>query len=235
MEGLPRVSNKHVSIDIKRGKLSERYKDSIVAQRLKRYITIIGKLRDDPRLKLTTMQDIGGVRAILRSKRDVYKLRKEYINSPHFYQMIEVNACKDYIQNPKASGYRGIHIIFKYKNKLNSSYDGLRIEMQIRTKLQHIWATAVEVMGTFRGEKLKSGKGDEQWQRLFSLVSSYFAYKKKSQPVFPDLSEIQTMQEIMKVEDEIGAIDIMKGFTIAADKIYQSGRKFILSYRTGFP
>ena len=96
--------------------------------------------------------------------------------------MIENNACKDYIKIPKQSGYRGIDLIFRYKNKNNPSYDGLRIEMQIRTKLQHLWATAVEVMGTLRGEKLKSGMGDEKWQYFFSIVSSYFAYKEIEPP-----------------------------------------------------
>lgn len=202
-----------------------KYKDPIVAQRLKRFITIIGKLRDDPRLTLTSMQDIGGVRAILKSIRDVYRLRDEYMKSPHFIPMIEPNSCKDYISLPKQSGYRGIHLIFKYKNNLNPSYDGLRIEMQIRTKLQHKWATAVEVMGTFRGEKLKSGRGDQQWQDFFSLVSSYFAYKEKCQPVFSDKSKEETIEAIRTIEREIGAIETMSAFTLAADQIHKSGGK----------
>jgi putative GTP pyrophosphokinase len=110
-----------------RDKLRRKFKSYIVAQRLKRFDTIIGKLRDDPRLSLTTMQDIGGVRAILRSRNDVFKLRNEYLNSPHFSTMIEAHSCKDYITNPKASGYRGVHIIFKYKNTLNPSYWRFRV------------------------------------------------------------------------------------------------------------
>ncbi len=201
------------------------YKGFIVAQRLKRFVTIIGKLRDDPRLTLTTLQDIAGVRAILRSIKDVYKLAKNYKNSPYFSLMIDDGACKDYIKYPKESGYRGIHLIFRFQNKINPVYNGLRIEMQIRTKLQHVWATAVEVMGTFRGEKLKSGMGDEKWQRFFALVSSYFAYKENCTPVFGNLSIDKTKSEIKKLEKEIGAIDLMSGFTVAAEEITRRGGK----------
>ena len=54
------------------------YADPIVAQRLKRMPTIIDKLHRYPAMKLTTMQDIGGVRAILASIKDVYSLVSEY-------------------------------------------------------------------------------------------------------------------------------------------------------------
>ncbi|MEQ8425251.1 MAG: RelA/SpoT domain-containing protein [Cyclobacteriaceae bacterium] len=205
-----------------RGKLKN-YSDSIAAQRLKRLVTIVGKLRDDPRLTLTTMQDIGGVRAILKSIKHVNKLTQEYLNSPYFVTMIEENACKNYILAPKPSGYRGIHLIFRVKNKKRPSYDGLRIEMQIRTKLQHIWATSVEVMGTFRGEKLKSGKGDDKWQEFFALVSSYFAYQENSQPVFPELTLQETIRRIIEIEAEISAIDIMNGFTLVAKDVHEKG------------
>ena len=52
--------------------------EPLVAQRLKRMPTIIDKLRRYPDMQLTTMQDIGGVRAILGSVDDVYKLAENY-------------------------------------------------------------------------------------------------------------------------------------------------------------
>jgi putative GTP pyrophosphokinase len=55
--------------------------DSIAAQRLKRMPTIIDKLKRYPAMKLTTMQDIGGVRAILSSVKDVDRLVNEYRNN----------------------------------------------------------------------------------------------------------------------------------------------------------
>jgi len=138
-----------------RTKLRSYREDPIAAQRLKRMPTIIDKLKRYPAMKLTTMQDIGGVRAILASIRDVYKLVDEYKDSRRLsHELID---HKDYIQSPRSEdGYRSVHLIYRYKNKLAPNYDGLRIELQIRTKLQHIWATAVESMGTFLGQALKS-------------------------------------------------------------------------------
>ena len=46
--------------------------------------------------------------------------------------------------------------------------------MQIRTAIQHSWATAVEMVGLFRKESLKSGFGDIKWLRFFELVSELF-------------------------------------------------------------
>lgn len=58
--------------------------EPLVAQLLKRMPTIIDKLKRYPAMKLTTMQDIGGVRAILGSIKDVYKLAAEYWDSQRF-------------------------------------------------------------------------------------------------------------------------------------------------------
>ena len=59
------------------------------------------------------------------------------------YKIIKFN---DYVENPKDSGYRSIHYVYKYSSKADK-YNGLKIELQIRTKLQHNWATAVETAG----------------------------------------------------------------------------------------
>ena len=109
--------------------------------------TIIDKLKRYPNMKLTTMQDIGGVRAILNSVEDVYSLVSEYRESKRFAH--ELVDQKDYIQSPRDEDcYRSIHLIYRYRNSQAKNYNGLRIELQIRTRLQHLWATAVETMGT---------------------------------------------------------------------------------------
>jgi len=81
----------------------------------------------------------------------------------------------DYFLNAKPDGYRGIHLIYRYKSQAanTTSYDGLTVEFQLRTHLQHIWATAVEVVSTFTHQDLKRGMGDNSWKRFFLLASSY--------------------------------------------------------------
>lgn len=69
---------------------------SIVAQRLKRMPTIIDKLKRYHAMKLTTMQDIGGVRAIVNNTKDVYELVNIYRNhSSNFLHQLYNE--KDYI------------------------------------------------------------------------------------------------------------------------------------------
>ncbi|TFY99134.1 hypothetical protein EZ313_21410 [Ramlibacter henchirensis] len=55
--------------------------------------------------------------------------------------------------------------------------------MQIRTRLQHTWATAVETVGTFLSQALKSSLGEADWLRFFALMGSVFAAKEDCPPV----------------------------------------------------
>lgn len=192
----------------------------IVAQRLKRMPTIIDKLRRYPNMQLTTMQDIGGIRAIMSDIDDVYQLASEYKNKSRFvHELIDE---KDYIQNPRSEdGYRSLHLIYKYRNLRNNLYDGLRIELQIRTKLQHTWATAVETMGTLLGQALKSRQGDQEWLDFFAIISSAFAYKERGAPIprFSNLSFQETANEISTINNKLGALDRMRGFSVAINNI----------------
>ena len=105
-------------------------------------------------MQLTTMQDIGGVRAILSKVSDVYNLAGEYKTKSRFAHEL-INEY-DYVQHPRDSdGYRSLHLIYKYRNSQHPGFDGLRLELQIRTKLQHTWATAVETMDTLLESVLK--------------------------------------------------------------------------------
>jgi hypothetical protein len=57
------------------------------------------------------------------------------------------------------------------------------IEIQLRSRLQHAWATAVETVDLFRGSDLKTNRGDPHWGRLFALVATAFALKEGTRPV----------------------------------------------------
>jgi len=209
-----------------RTKLKRFKGNPIVAQRLKRMPTIIDKLRRYPNMKLTTMQDIGGVRAILNTVKDVQKLAEDYrSNRRLLHDLIDQ---KDYIENPRSEdGYRGIHLIYRYKNKKVHYYDGLRLELQIRTKLQHKWATAVESMGTFLGQALKSRQGDQEWLDFFAITASAFAHLEQCQPVprFDNLNFEETCMEVARHEKQLGALDKMSGLSIAAKAITTPKKK----------
>lgn len=203
-----------------RKKMKDVSNDGLVAQRLKRMPTIVDKLTRFPNMQLTTMQDIAGIRGILKKVPEVRKLVKSYIDNKSFpHELVEEY---DYITSPRdVDGYRSYHLVYKYHNPSNPVYDGLRVEMQLRTRLQHIWATAVETMGTFLGQALKSKQGDKEWLDFFAIVSSAFSFLEGTPqvPRFSHLNKEETIALVTEMERELGAIEKMKNFSIVVNSI----------------
>ena len=168
--------------------------------RLKRMSSICKKLRNLT-AKLNKIQDLGGCRAIMPSIRDT----KALINSCRENLAHEIHTVDDYINNPKPDGYRSHHIVYKFRGDETSAiFNGRRIELQIRTRLQHSWATAVEAVGTFRKEDLKGGQGSTEWLRLFELMSSEIAIAEdcpeleNAPPHHERIAEIRELDECLK-------------------------------------
>jgi ppGpp synthetase/RelA/SpoT-type nucleotidyltranferase len=156
---------------------------AVVSQRLKRLESITNKLHRQSGMKMSRMQDIGGTRAVVQTMNDLRKLEAIYKDSRFDH---ELAGFKDYIEEPKSDGYRSLHLVYKYKGKKAASvYNNLRIEVQMRTQLQHAWATAVETVGTFTNQALKSNIGDPTWLRFFSLMGSAIAFKEET-PLVPN-------------------------------------------------
>jgi ppGpp synthetase/RelA/SpoT-type nucleotidyltranferase len=178
------------------------YPNAIVAQRLKRLASIKLKLKLSKEMgrhpNLSQMQDIGGCRAIMENVSQVRRLEKKFDEgskkNPH--RGPEHFKTFDYLAAPKASGYRGIHLVYRFRSSSaeHRCYNGQRIEIQIRTKIQHSWATAVETYSTFSGEALKSNVGSDEWKRFFALASSVFAIEER-QPTVPGTPA--TLEEIV--------------------------------------
>lgn len=190
------------------GKLIEQFQDclikkalivdsnAIIAKRLKRTPSIVLKLRRLNHIQLSTMQDIAGLRVIVKSMSKVRKLVKE-LKSSGFAQILKNE--DDYIIKPKESGYRGIHLVFKYSDETNDELDGLLIEVQVRTEVQHAWATAVETMGTYLNTQLKFNEGKQKWLKYFALTSSAFSFIEKTNQVekYANLSELETYAQAL--------------------------------------
>lgn len=176
-------------------------KDSIVARRLKRLQTILDKIGSRQlNMNLSRMQDIGGVRAIMKDTDQAYRLVNQYVDKKRFAHKLK--SAKDYIKEPKPSGYRSVHLVFEFNNVQGRTphardYDGLSIEVQIRTQLQHRWATAVEAIGVILHEELKSSKGNENWLNFFALMSSVIALIEET----PVLKEHQSMSAQAIIDD----------------------------------
>jgi len=216
-----RLKNKSQKVD----------KDSLTAQRLKRVPAIIYKLQrkyhgHKPSMKLYQMQDIGGCRAVLSSVSQVKKLCDDYyLKGDLKHKRV---GLKDYITNPKEDGYRGIHVIYKYNSdkERKKEYNGLLIEIQIRSKLQHLWATAIETVDFFTRQAIKSNEGRPEWMDFFKLVGSAFA-KMENCPIVPTTpgDEKELYAKIKEKEKELKVISKMSGWTSAMNYFEQEINK----------
>lgn len=192
--------------------------DAIVAQRLKRTVSIVEKLRRFNHMRLARMQDIGGLRAVVSNIVKARELRRAYRSTRFKHELISE---KDYIAEPKEDGYRSIHLVFRYCNDRAPEYNGFAVELQIRSKLQHAWATAVETMGTFLGQALKARQGERQWLRFFEIAGAAFAWIERSSrvPGYESLSRIETYRMLAEAERDLGVLQRLGGFRLAMGAI----------------
>jgi len=154
--------------------------NALIAQRLKRLSSIFDKLKRMRRLTLSEMQDIGGCRAIVGSVDSVRKVVDLYKRGDIKHKLDQED---DYITHPKASGYRSVHLIYLYNSDRKDTYNGQKIEIQLRSRLQHAWATAVETVGTFTKQALKTSRGQQEWLRFFALMGTDMALREKAEVV----------------------------------------------------
>ncbi|MBW1616999.1 MAG: RelA/SpoT domain-containing protein [Deltaproteobacteria bacterium] len=201
-----------------RNKLKVIDKNALVAQRLKRMPSIIGKLKRFETMKLARMQDIGGLRAVVSDLKKVRNLENNYKNTRFKHNLV---STKDYITYPKESGYRSIHLVYKYKNDNASEYNGMHIELQIRTKLQHYWATAVETMGTFLKYTLKSSEGPAEWLNFFSLAGCAFACLEDTPLIagYEGKSKKDIYAETLNEAKRLSIYDRLQAFSIVTKRI----------------
>lgn len=188
--------------------------NAIVVQRLKRLDSITGKIERFPSMQLYKMQDLGGCRVIVDTVDQVYIAVKKY-KSSRIRHILKREY--DYIKNPKDSGYRSYHMVYQFHSDKKETYNkNMLIEIQFRTKLQHIWATAVEMMGIYTKSNLKSSQGNEDILRFFTLVSSVFA-KMENMPICSNTNDDYNMliDEIRDIDKKLNLISRISALSVA--------------------
>lgn len=206
----------HTILIVLRRKATEIDKSAIVVQRLKRTPSIIGKLKRFDKMKLHRMQDIGGCRAVVKSSKQAERLSKSFIDSKTRHKLHKVD---NYISDPKESGYRGIHLVYKYNGR-KIKFKDIFVEIQLRSRIQHSWATAVEIVDTFTNQALKASQGEQNWLNFFRYVSAEFA-KLESRPIGKDVDGINTLSEAKWLDNMLAAIDRLKAYAVTTDYIGQ--------------
>jgi hypothetical protein len=207
------------------GKVRKMKADGLTFGRLKRLRSVRQKLVALPTVRLDQIQDLGGVRIIVSSidaaNNTIDCFRRD---SKHV-----LHSESSYIAIPKRGGYRSHHMIFKFKGiDVEEVFNGRKVELQIRTRLQHTWATAVEAVGTFRRENLKAGKGDSNWLRLFELMSAEFAIAEDCEPAAnlpPRNDRIKEMRELAGYLDAQRTLEALRQVVRYTASYVQAGEK----------
>ena len=83
------------------------------------------------------INDIAGVRLICSFTSDIYRLADMIGNQSD----LKVLSIKDYIKNPKESGYKSYHMIVVVPVYLSDSVVQTKVEIQIRTIAMDFWAS----------------------------------------------------------------------------------------------
>ena len=83
------------------------------------------------------VNDIAGIRVICSFTSDIYRIAQMLANQTD----IKVLSVKDYIKNPKESGYKSYHMIVSIPIFLSNQVVDTKVEIQIRTVAMDFWAS----------------------------------------------------------------------------------------------
>ena len=189
------------------------------SQRIKRMQSIVEKIRNNKEgnMGLGGLHDIGGIRFVFP---DTITLEKvETVILSYVPQHFTLKKIYDYISSPKVSGYRSIHYVYKYHSE-NQELDGLQIELQIRTTIQHSWAMAVETASLISGTSLKASLQDGSvWRGFFKLVCAIFSKleDKAVLPGYEHYSDEQLYQEYFSYSNKHKLVDTLRALRVDVD------------------
>lgn len=138
----------------------------IIVQRLTRKPQILRKLRRF-KVRLTQLQDIGGLRVIVEQNRDVDNLVEYLKLKVKEQKTISIKRIVDYREKGRDdSGYRATHIILVREQ--------ICLELQIRSRIQHYWAELIERTSVIYGHVLKELEGNADVINYFKKLSNVF-------------------------------------------------------------
>jgi putative GTP pyrophosphokinase len=214
---------------------SERYSRT-VGQRLKRRNTILDKLEREPSMPLYAMHDIAGCRIIFENENDLYEVRESLHNAR--FKHIQLNDIEkfDYIQNPKDTGYRGIHDVFEYHvDRLpGSAWNGLKVEIQFRTQAQHAWATAVEVADLITSNRIKFNDAKSYYLDYFRFASEIISRSSEGQKsCLPNIPNTELVDGFRSLDKRLNLLGTFQNLQANASSKSKFKKNSILIFKYG--
>ncbi len=167
------------------------------------------------------MEDIAGIRIMCQFIDDIYEvvdLIRER-SGKDFTVLYE----KDYIRNPKDSGYKSYHIIIKYPVQTALGTKEILAELQIRTLAMNFWATIEhslnykykshipeEIIERLRNSAIAATRLDEEMMEISrEVINAQLMFEEKSNTIRDIISNIQLLFTQGK---EIEALDFQQRF-----------------------
>ena len=171
-----------------------------IKSRIKSYDSLLKKIRrKNIPLNLQAIEenlkDIAGVRVICSFPDDIYKLAESFLKQDD----ITLIERKDYIKNPKPSGYRSLHLIVQVPIFLQNEKKMVNVEVQFRTIAMDFWASLDHKM------RYKKELSDEEveilQEELYDCARQSAALDERMQGIRDRITKKQE-QETILLEDK---------------------------------
>lgn len=138
------ISLLNTKLQIIDAELCMRYGRKVIhnkTSRIKTYDSIVAKLKrkelsEDVPTVLEKINDLVGVRVVCTYTDDLYQM----VEMLYAQEDVKIIKEKDYIKNPKKSGYRSLHLILEIPICLQEGTQWSKMELQLRTGAMDYWA-----------------------------------------------------------------------------------------------
>lgn len=128
--------------------------------------------------------DIAGIRVICNYVEDIYSIC-ETLTSQSDLTLKEI---KDYIKNPKKSGYRSLHIVVTVPIFLSHSVEQVPVEIQIRTIAMDFWASLEHQLKYKSSEKIP----EDLRKRLTACAESIAGIDNEMQSIYREINSAKS-------------------------------------------
>jgi len=178
--------------------IRDQLKLELTGRELKTTMSIRNKLRREPRIKLSQMQDVAGCRIVVSNV-----LQQESVVAS-LCVLFSDSRIVDRRLKP-SHGYRAMHVIPRVSGK--------KIEIQVRTSLQHRWALLSEKLSDDVDPNLKYGVGDAELQKYLLEESEASAEIEKREIAIAELMEKlwQAQQNLEEEKKKFGRRALLMG------------------------
>ena len=185
-------------IDILNGEFQHRHKYNPiehVKSRIKTPESIVKKLKrhgyeSSIENMVRYVNDIAGIRISCSFTSDIY-LIADMISKQNDLTIL---ARRDYMKNPKKSGYRSYHVITKYEVQTKEGPKEVKVEIQIRTMAMNFWATAEHSLRY----KYSGNIPQELQDRLHNCAEAAFHLDQEMSTIREEITNAQRLNEIRR-------------------------------------